>query len=93
LSLQCEGAASGTTCRRRAPSSARFLNIAHLRFCASRRSVSVKVNDPLGAIAYPNAAACVAIGLDDLRRHHPGQTEPVGVAIELGTARLLVGSG
>jgi hypothetical protein len=55
--------------------------------------VSVKVNDPLGAIAYPNAAAGAAINLDVLQRHQAGLRIPVGFAIKMGTAHLLVGSG
>jgi hypothetical protein len=61
-----------------------------LRFCASRRSVSVKVSDPLGAIAYPNAAAGAAIDLDVVRCRQPGRTVPVG-ATKGGTAHVLVG--
>ena len=91
LSLQGAAlAADGTACWRPKPwNRASFANIAHLRFRASRRSVSVRVSDPLGAIAYPNAATVAAIDLDVLRCRQPGPIHLVG-ATEGGTAHLLV---
>jgi FrmR/RcnR family transcriptional regulator, repressor of rcnA expression len=63
---------------------ARFANIAHLRFRFSRRSVSVRVSDPLDAIAYRNAATFAAIVIDVLRRHQPNTGVTKG-----GTTHLL----
>ena len=48
----------------------------------------MRVSDPLGAIAYPNAATLAAIDLDVLRCRQPGPIHLVGVT-EGGTAHLL----
>ena len=91
LSLQGEAlAADGTAGRRRKPwNCASFSEHRSPPFAPSRRSVSVRVNDRLDVIAYPNAATVAAIDLDVLQCHQPGPIHRAG-ATEGGSAHLLI---
>src|SRR6516164_8687524 len=88
LSLWGADAGAEAAYARPASTLAKSLIIAHLRFSASRQSVSAKINDRLGAIAHPNAAAAAATDFDMSGCRRPGQRRPRRVTSHVLAVRL-----